>query len=32
VLDLMRLESGQIALRRDWESLDDLVGIGARRA
>jgi two-component system sensor histidine kinase KdpD len=26
VLDLMRFESGQIAVRRDWETLDDLVG------
>jgi two-component system sensor histidine kinase KdpD len=26
VLDLMRFESGQVVLRRDWESLDDLVG------
>jgi two-component system sensor histidine kinase KdpD len=26
VLDLMRFESGQIGLRRDWESVDDLVG------
>jgi two-component system sensor histidine kinase KdpD len=26
VLDLMRFESGQIALRRQWETLDDLVG------
>src|SRR6516164_3528788 len=26
VLDLVRLESGQIALRRDWQTLDDLVG------
>jgi two-component system sensor histidine kinase KdpD len=26
VLDLMRFESGQITLRRDWETLDDLVG------
>src|SRR5690606_31494088 len=26
VLDLMRFESGQIVLRRDWETLDDLVG------
>jgi two-component system sensor histidine kinase KdpD len=26
VLDLMRFESGQIALRRDWQTLDDLVG------
>jgi two-component system sensor histidine kinase KdpD len=26
VLDLMRFESGQIVLRRDWQTLDDLVG------
>jgi len=26
VLDLMRFESGQIALRLDWQTLDDLVG------
>jgi two-component system sensor histidine kinase KdpD len=26
VLDLMRFESGQITLRRDWQTLDDLVG------
>jgi two-component system sensor histidine kinase KdpD len=26
VLDLMRLESGQIVLRRDWQTLDELVG------
>jgi two-component system sensor histidine kinase KdpD len=26
VLDLMRFESGQIALRRDWQSVDDLIG------
>jgi two-component system sensor histidine kinase KdpD len=26
VLDLMRFESGRIALRRDWEGLDELVG------
>jgi two-component system, OmpR family, sensor histidine kinase KdpD len=26
VLDLMRFESGQIALRRDWQTLDDLTG------
>lgn len=26
VLDLMRFESGQIAMRRDWQTLDDLVG------
>ncbi len=30
VLDLMRFESGQVALRRDWETIDDLAGIGAR--
>jgi two-component system sensor histidine kinase KdpD len=26
VLDLMRFESGQVVLRRDWQALDDLVG------
>jgi len=26
VLDLVRLESGHVALRRDWQTLDDLVG------
>jgi two-component system sensor histidine kinase KdpD len=26
VLDLMRFESGQVALRREWETLDDLLG------
>ena len=26
VLDLVRLESGQVALRRDWQTVDDLVG------
>ncbi len=26
VLDLMRFESGQVVLRTDWESIDDLVG------
>ncbi len=26
VLDLMRFESGQVVLRRDWEAVDDLVG------
>ena len=31
VLDLMRLESGHIALRRDWETLDDLVGTALGR-
>jgi two-component system sensor histidine kinase KdpD len=31
VLDLMRFESGQIVLRRDWETLDDLVGAALSR-
>jgi two-component system sensor histidine kinase KdpD len=31
VLDLMRFESGQISLRRDWESADDLVGSALAR-
>lgn len=31
VLDLMRFESGQVALRRDWETLDDLVGSALTR-
>jgi two-component system sensor histidine kinase KdpD len=31
VLDLMRFESGQIALRSDWETLDDLVGAALGR-
>ena len=26
VLDLVRLESGQVALRRDWQTLDELLG------
>jgi two-component system sensor histidine kinase KdpD len=26
VLDLMRLESGDLKLRRDWQTLDDLIG------
>jgi two-component system, OmpR family, sensor histidine kinase KdpD len=26
VLDLVRFESGQVALRRDWQTLDDLLG------
>jgi len=26
VLDLVRFESGQVVLRRDWQTLDDLVG------
>src|SRR6185437_15725283 len=31
VLDLTRLESGQVALRRDWQMLDDLVGTAYQR-
>lgn len=31
VLDLMRFEAGQIVLRRDWETLDDLVGSALSR-
>jgi two-component system sensor histidine kinase KdpD len=31
VLDLMRFESGEIAPRRQWESLDDLVGAALHR-
>ncbi|HEV2284762.1 MAG TPA: DUF4118 domain-containing protein, partial [Steroidobacteraceae bacterium] len=31
VLDLVRLESGQVALRRDWQTLDDLVGTALAR-
>jgi two-component system sensor histidine kinase KdpD len=31
VLDLMRFESGQIALRRDGHALDDLIGSGLAR-
>jgi two-component system, OmpR family, sensor histidine kinase KdpD len=30
VLDLMRFESGQVVLRLDWQSLDDLVGTALR--
>jgi two-component system, OmpR family, sensor histidine kinase KdpD len=26
VLDLVRFESGQVALRRDWQTVDDLIG------
>ncbi len=26
VLDVMRFESGQVALRRDWQTIDDLAG------
>jgi two-component system sensor histidine kinase KdpD len=31
VLDLMRLESGKLTLRREWESVDDLVGAALDR-
>lgn len=31
VLDLMRFESGQIALRREWETIDDLIGSALNR-
>lgn len=31
VLDLMRFESGQVLLRRDWETLDDLIGTALQR-
>jgi two-component system sensor histidine kinase KdpD len=31
VLDLMRLESGEMRLRRNWESIDDLVGSALQR-
>jgi two-component system sensor histidine kinase KdpD len=31
VLDLMRFGAGHIPLRRDWETLDDLVGIALSR-
>jgi two-component system sensor histidine kinase KdpD len=30
VLDLMRFESGKVDLRRDWQTLDDLVGTSLR--
>ena len=30
VLDVMRFESGQIVLRRDWQTLDDLAGAALR--
>jgi two-component system, OmpR family, sensor histidine kinase KdpD len=31
VLDLMRFQSGQVRLRRDWQSLEDLVGAALDR-
>ncbi len=32
VLDLMRLDSGELTLRRDWESVDDLVAAALAHA
>ncbi len=32
VLDLTRLESGRVELRRDWQTIDDLVGAALERA
>ena len=31
VLDLMRFQSGQVALRRDWQSLEELLGAALHR-
>lgn len=31
VLDLVRLEAGPVGLRRDWQTLDDLVGAALQR-
>jgi two-component system sensor histidine kinase KdpD len=31
VLDLMRFEAGEVRLRRDWQSIDDLVGTALAR-
>jgi two-component system, OmpR family, sensor histidine kinase KdpD len=31
VLDLMRFEAGHVALRRDWQSIDDLIGSALSR-
>ncbi|HEX3843215.1 MAG TPA: sensor histidine kinase KdpD [Steroidobacteraceae bacterium] len=31
VLDLMRFQSGQVVLRREWESVEDLVGAALHR-
>ena len=31
VLDLLRLESGQVILRKDWQALDDLIGAALHR-
>ena len=32
VLDLMRFETGEVHLRRDWQTVDDLVGTALSRA
>jgi two-component system sensor histidine kinase KdpD len=32
VLDLMRFEAGEVRLRRDWQTVDDLVGTALARA
>jgi two-component system sensor histidine kinase KdpD len=31
VLDLMRFEAGEVRLRRDWQTIDDLVGMALAR-
>jgi two-component system, OmpR family, sensor histidine kinase KdpD len=31
VLDLMRLEAGNVVLRRDWQTVDDLIGLALER-
>ncbi len=31
VLDLMRFEAGEVRLRRDWETIDDLIGAALSR-
>ncbi len=31
VLDLMRFEAGEVRLRRDWETVDDLIGVALTR-
>ncbi len=32
VLELMRFESGEVTLRRDWQTLDDLIGAALQQA
>jgi two-component system sensor histidine kinase KdpD len=32
VLDLMRFESGEVRLRRDWQALDELAGLAIERS